>query len=156
MPYKNAAVDKMRRAPLRTRNRAFVTEVNARTFCAHCGKQPIEWHNPEHMLPGRKPYRLSQMVWRCRSIAAIQTELDRCTPLCRRCHMIEDGRLAQFVQAGVPQRGGRQRSTAPCSECGRAYWPLRRGLCSRCSDRKRPQRRVADRQQRPEGGEAGR
>lgn len=110
------------------RNRAFVAEVNARTVCAHCGAQPVEWHNPEHVELNRKRFRISAMAGATRSLAAIQNEMSRCTPLCRRCHMAEDGRLRAFI-ASAPHPVQRPK---PCSECGREYKPLRRGLCSPC------------------------
>lgn len=122
------------------RNLAFITEVNARTTCAHCGIQPIEWHNPEHVLPGRALYRIGHMVRTVRAIAAIQAELDRCTPLCRRCHMIEDGRLRKFKQmASKPKPRG---PMLPCANCLRLAKPLRRDLCSTCSSRQRYYRKT--------------
>lgn len=120
-------------------NRAFIRELNVRTFCAHCGAQPIEWHNPEHVNPSRQRYRISDMVQSPRSIAAIKAEIARCTPLCRRCHMAEDGRLRNFlVMAALPKTKPAQ----PCVECGRVYKPLRRGLCGPCSGRQRYYRKT--------------
>jgi hypothetical protein len=87
----------IRAARALARNRAFIAEVNARTVCAHCGAQPVEWHNPEHVELNRQSFRIGKMVARCRSIQSIQEELTRCIPLCRRCHMKEDGRLTTFV-----------------------------------------------------------
>jgi hypothetical protein len=52
--------------------------------------------------------------------------------LCRRCHMEIDGRLAKF-SALKP----RIKDPSPCSECGKVYKPLRRGLCHACNERKR-------------------
>ena len=120
---------------IRERNRAFVNEVNARTVCAHCGKQSVEWHSPEHVAPGRGYRRIANMARANYTTAQIQAEMDRCTPLCRRCHMAEDGRLERLIRAGqvAPKK---PRSTDPCSECDRAYWPLRRGLCNACRQRK--------------------
>ena len=111
----------------------YVGEINARTVCANCGAQPIEWHNPEHVLQGRSHRRISRLVHIGAAKQTIQTEIDRCTPLCRRCHMIEDGRMQRFVDA----KGARGRRTPiqKCQECTREYKPLRRGLCSRCYDR---------------------
>lgn len=102
---------KGQRARAQNRNRAFVDAANARTVCAHCGAQPIEWHNPEHVLLGRQLMRISAMASTTRTTEAIQAEMDRCTPLCRRCHMVEDGRMKRFVEAG----GGRfpKKAVAP-------------------------------------------
>ena len=118
------------------RARAFVDEVNARTVCAHCGASKIEWHNPEHVLPGRHLYRISAMVCRGRTIEEIKAELVRCTPLCRRCHMWEDGRLKAFVANADQVRARKVASPGkPCIECTVISKPLRRGLCKRCSSR---------------------
>lgn len=89
----------------RRRNQAFVKEVNARTFCAHCGAQPVEWHNPDHVEKNRQTYRIGFMTRTTRSLAAIQAEMDQCTPLCRRCHMKEDGRLRGFADKRYVGRG---------------------------------------------------
>ena len=124
-------------ASARARNHAFIDELNARTICAHCGAQPIEWHNPEHVKLNRQGFRISSLVGAGISINLIEKELERCTPLCRRCHMEEDGRLPVFVAAGP-------RSTQPpkpCGECGQPYKPLRRGLCRPCY-RARPEEKA--------------
>ncbi len=100
--------DRERDARTRAIARAFVKEVNARTVCAHCGAKKIEWHNPEHVELNRQSYRISRLVGTARSIEVIKAEMARCTPLCRRCHMKEDGRLKRFVEA----RGGRKERKA--------------------------------------------
>lgn len=122
----------------RARNVAFVAEVNARTFCAHCGAQPIEWHNPDHVALGLQLHRIGEMARRAYAIETIRAEMARCTPLCRRCHMAEDGRLQQFVTAGgsrMPK--GSSLPPKPCTECARLSKPLRRGLCGACYARGR-------------------
>ena len=53
--------------------------------------------------------------------------------LCRRCHMIVDGRLERFVSA--PRRA--PQPPKPCAECHRPYKPLSRGLCHTCYERQR-------------------
>lgn len=129
---------KKQRGLIRERNRAFITDLNARTVCAHCSKQPIEWHNPEHVLLGRQLHRIGKLVASTSSISTIQAEIDRCTPLCRRCHMIEDGRMRQFmVHALLPKA----QPPKPCAECDRLYKPLRRGLCDPCYGRQLKQQR---------------
>lgn len=122
----------------RARNRAFVAEINGRTVCARCGKQPIEWHNTEHVELNRRGFRISSMVADGSSVERIQMEMARCTPLCRRCHMAEDGRLQKFVaDAGGRLPSGLSLLPKPCSQCERLFKPLRRGLCERCYDRQR-------------------
>lgn len=109
MPYKDLATAKAGEARLRARSRAFISEINARTFCDNCGAQPVEWHNPDHVALGRRHYRIGDMASRCRTIAAITAEMARCTPLCRRCHMAADGRLKSFVDSGGARRRARPR-----------------------------------------------
>ena len=120
--------------------RAFVDELNGRTVCAHCGAQPVEWHNPEHVELRRETYRIGQMITFWRSVQEIEAELRRCTPLCRRCHMVEDGRIMNL------NRGRPVQEPKPCTVCLRPSKPLRRGLCSKCSSRARYYRKT-------EGGE---
>jgi hypothetical protein len=70
--------------------RGCVAIIRDRTFCARCGKQPIEWHNPEH---DKHPlHRVTELVARGYSLERIQDEIAVSTPLCRACHMKEDGR----------------------------------------------------------------
>lgn len=125
----------------RVRNRAYVAEINARTFCAHCGEQPIEWHNPEHVELSRQRYRISDMVNTARSIAAIVAEMARCTPLCRRCHMAEDGRLSTSIENLVKARHARRSVPLPCLECKETRMLYARGLCKRCY-RHQPEQRA--------------
>ena len=112
------------------RNRAYMADLKARTVCAHCGAQPVDWHNPEHVELNRRRFRIGTMAGKGQSIAAIESELARCTPLCRRCHMAEDGRLAALAS----RRPGSQMKTParPCAKCQRPYKPLRKGLCASC------------------------
>lgn len=129
MPYKRTNIE----------GRAFVAALNARTVCAHCGGQPVEWHNPEHVELQRKMFRVSNLVASRFPISKIQAEIDRCTPLCRRCHMREDGRLRAFV---LLARSRKIQPPKPCTTCGRPSKPLRRGLCSRCETRIRRARKA--------------
>lgn len=114
----------------RVRNRAFVDALRARTFCAHCGAQPVDWHNPEHVELNRPHMRISQMVGKARAIAAIEAEVARCTPLCRRCHMAEDGRLKRLVEQARQPRV--LKPPVPCITCGFVSRPKAHGLCARC------------------------
>ena len=120
----------IRAAETRKRNRAYVSEINARTVCAHCGSQPVEWHNPDHAKQGKDHQRIARLIGKCRSIAFIQAEIDRCTPLCRRCHMAEDGRLESFRAQAKAQE--RRKPPRPCVECSRLVTVTRHGRCSRC------------------------
>lgn len=120
------------RQQARERNRAFVTELNARTFCAHCGAQPIEWHNPEHVELNRRHFQIGALVRSTRSIAAIEAEISRCTPLCRRCHMTEDGRMNVFMRHALAPKG---QPPKPCIDCEKPAKPLRKGRCVGCDRR---------------------
>ncbi len=131
--------------PYAIRNLAFVAEVNAQTFCAHCGAQPIEWHNPEHVELNRRQFRIGSMAHRHYSIKAIEAEMRRCTPLCRRCHMAEDGRLHRLVTHTRPPLKTACLKGHPYDEAN-TYWfpgsetrPPRRA-CRAC-DREWKQRR---------------
>ena len=115
--------------------RAYVSAVNAATFCAECGAQPVEWHNPEHVEMNRQGYRISSMVARGRTVRAIRAEMARCTPLCRRCHMTVDGRMRALVARMSQPR--EQLPPKPCSDCARPYKPLRNGRCNPCYKRGR-------------------
>ncbi len=130
MPYLDP---KEGRSRIRARNVAFVAKINARTVCAHCGAQPVEWHNPEHVELGRKLFRIGHLVGGA-SLKSIETEMARCTPLCRRCHMREDGRMRGFM---VQATRAKTQPPKPCRECGELAKPLRRGFCARCDDRRR-------------------
>lgn len=118
--------------------RAYVDAVNEATYCAECGAQPVEWHNPEHVEMNRQGYRISSMVARGRTVDAIRAEMARCTPLCRRCHMTVDGRMRALVARMSQPR--EQQPPKPCSECTRPYKPLRNGRCNPCYLRGRRQK----------------
>jgi deoxycytidylate deaminase len=109
---------------------AFVEAVAAKTYCAHCGAQPVEWHHPEH--PEKPHFRVSSLRAQGNTIARIQREMDRCTPLCRSCHMREDGRLELLRTAGPYKKGVTYVPPKPCVECGKLTKPTRRGRCQWC------------------------
>jgi len=50
----------------------------------------VEWHRDAHIDRPRR--RIGYMVGHY-SRAAVEAELALCTPYCRRCHMVADGRL---------------------------------------------------------------
>lgn len=112
---------------------AFLADIKPQTFCAHCGAQPIDWHNPEDIERHRRHFQIGFMASSGRTIAAIQAEIARCIPLCRRCHMIEDGRMRSFIARAPHIRA----AVKPCGACGSPFKPLRRGLCKRCDARRR-------------------
>ena len=121
---------KQRRIECREIATAFVNEVNARTVCAECGDQPVEWHNDDH--PEYPNKRVSSLRTQGASIQRIQAEMDRCTPLCRLCHMKADGRLDALRSSQPHQKGQIYVPPQPCSDCGRPAKPLRRGRCNHC------------------------
>jgi hypothetical protein len=57
--------------------------------------------------------------------------------LCRRCHMVRDGRLAEAAGRAAAVAQLARTEPSPCRQCARVAKPLRGGLCSRCYDRKR-------------------
>lgn len=79
------------------RAKAYVAAVRAKTFCRLCGLQPVEWHNTEHEQEPLR--RIANMVNRGCTAVRIQAEIDRCDPLCRRCHMALDGRTKNLKAA---------------------------------------------------------
>jgi hypothetical protein len=84
--------------------------------CEHCGKPATDRHhkddNPLNNDPGN-------------------VEI-----LCRRCHMIADGRIKEFVKAGGSRAPGgsksRDKPIKSCMICGRFWKYLRKGRCSAC------------------------
>lgn len=108
----------------------FVEKINTKTCCAHCGEQPVEWHNPDHV---EKPNsRVSSLRTQGASVERIQMEMDSCIPLCRICHMIEDGRLDSLRKSQPYQLGEIYVPPLPCSCCFRLSKPLRRKMCTGC------------------------
>jgi hypothetical protein len=124
-----------RRAERRRVATAYVEAVNANTVCADCGGGPIEWHHPDH--PSQPNSRVSSLRAQGATVERIRREMERCTPLCRSCHMKADGRAAALF-AAQPNQPGVSHPPKPCRKCGLPYKPLRRGLCARCYGRKPP------------------
>lgn len=122
-----------------TRNRAYVAARREETVCARCGAQPIDWHGEHHHAQPKR--RLFEMANHDYALQTIADEIARCTPLCRRCHMAEDGRMQRFVEAGMGWRSV-PKAVQPCQQCQRLYKPLRHNLCARCYERQyRPGRK---------------
>lgn len=110
----------------------FVTEVNSQTHCAHCDGQPIEWHREGHEQQPNA--RVSSLRTQGSSIERIQREMDVCMPLCRSCHMKEDGRSVALRSAAPHQKGQLYVVARSCDRCGRMAKPLRKGNCWSCSE----------------------
>lgn len=123
------------RAP-RTREaeqrKALVSQIRANTYCARCGAQPIDWHHESH--PQNVERRICRMAATGKSESDILDEIARCTPLCRTCHMIVDGRLEALVQ-----RERKHKPPRPCICCGVMMTPhtIRKEMCTRCAAKAR-------------------
>lgn len=77
--------------------------------CEKCGNPATDRHHKDGNTLNNKPRNI--------------------IPLCRRCHMIEDGRLARLRL--VPHY---TTDPSPCSICSKLSKPLRRGRCHRCNE----------------------
>lgn len=114
--------------------REYVDATRASTYCAHCGGQPIEWHHDDHLT--NENQRVARLTALGFPIERIRQEIEKCTPLCRSCHMREDGRL-EALQAARPYQKDYSAPPKPCINCGKPAKPLRKGLCNACNHRKR-------------------
>jgi hypothetical protein len=104
MPKKDKAAVRAADAERRARNRAYVAEIRAHTFCARCGAQPVDFHCAEH--DEHPDHRVTRLVGNGSAIERIAREIALCEPLCRRCHMHQDGRIVSFLNS---RKEGRQR-----------------------------------------------
>ena len=112
----------------------YVNRINRIAVCRECGAQPVEWHNPDHI---NKPNnRISSLRSQGASILRIMQEFSECIPLCRRHHMIEDGRLAKLMESSPQKLGKTYTEPSPCVCCGKIYKPLRNNMCSSCDNHK--------------------
>ena len=102
--------------------------------CRICGKMPIEWHNPEH--DGHSHRRISSLVNRGSYISVLE-EIRKSIPLCRSCHMKEDGRLAELKKNQPHKQGKIYVGKQPCVCCSKNSKPLRNGLCYNCYEKHR-------------------
>lgn len=125
----------MSRAIKRAVATEFVKQVNRSTVCVNCGAQPVDWHHDDH--PQRPNSRVSSLRAQGASIPRIQREMDRCTPLCRKCHMQADGRAAALFAAQPNQPGSVLVPPLPCVECGKPAKPRRKHRCYSCYERQR-------------------
>lgn len=112
--------------------RNFLAEVRAKTFCKACGSQPVDFHRQEHEIDGN--LRVSRMAARGHPIDVIQAEIDKCTALCRSCHMKEDGRLDTLSSSCPNQKGVVLVGPVPCKICKTPTKPTWQGMCRRCYD----------------------
>lgn len=66
----------------------YVKLLKQQLRCSDCGIEDyrvIEFH---HVNPNEKEYLVSDLVRHGASIKTIQSEIDKCTPLCANCHRI--------------------------------------------------------------------
>jgi hypothetical protein len=115
-----------RRSHLRAIATEYVNLVAVSTGCARCGGIPIEWHREHH--PKHPNSRVSSLRTQGASIERIQREMDSCIPLCRTCHMNEDGRLAALHAAKPRQKGAVITRPSPCLCCARPTKPFGRDV----------------------------
>lgn len=107
------------------RNINYVTEKRNATVCAHCGKQPIEWHDPDGTHTSTRPYKQVGFLTHSHvSIATIDTEIARCVPLCKSCHLkiTKSGSLThcKHGHARTPENTIiRPNGWTECKECAR-------------------------------------
>lgn len=110
----------------------FLAIIESNTPCQNCGGKPIEWHNNSH--PDKPNNRVSSLRTQGCSIERIQREIAICTPLCRRCHMKLDGRLASLLSKSPYKIGRVYVPPRPCLCCGVNTKRTRNGMCSTCDN----------------------
>lgn len=88
--------------PRRAAAREYVDGLRKTTTCAACGQPMRDWHNPEHVHSPHQ--RIANMVTHGVPISEITAEIAVCIPLCRACHMREDGRLEQLQKTQFLKR----------------------------------------------------
>jgi hypothetical protein len=84
--------------------RVFMWRVRRETVCVQCGRQPVDFHSDAHLTQPRS--RISNLVSRGATIGRIMRELQRCMPLCRRCHVALDGRMERIRAARRSAQAG--------------------------------------------------
>jgi hypothetical protein len=97
--------DKATKEAGRARARSMYEIIN----CEKCGKPAVDRHHKDGNTLNNKPSNI--------------------IPLCRRCHMKEDGRLERFKKS--PRN---KKSPKPCVNCSRVVKVTRHGRCSKCSE----------------------
>lgn len=79
--------------------------------CELCSKKAVDRHHKDGNTGNNKLSNIQQ--------------------LCRKCHMLVDGRLEAFRQ--IAGKSTPIVPASPCSHCRTVYKPLRLGLCAACS-----------------------
>lgn len=102
--------------------------------CSHCGAtdKTIDWHGEHH--PQKPNFRVSSLRTQGASIDRIKKEIEICIPLCRSCHMKEDGRLKNLFTTQPRQKGSVITEPSPCSCCGKLTKPMRNRMCVTCDN----------------------
>lgn len=85
--------------------------------CDSCGKPAFDRHHRDGNTGNNEPFNIGV--------------------LCRRCHMLEDGRLQRFIEMARAPKLHLMTPPKPCATCGKPSKPLRRGDCHACNERKR-------------------
>ena len=112
----------------KARDTAYLRALRAETRCIRCGAQPVEFHHDDH--PEHPTRRVGFLAHRGASLRRIQAEIARCEALCRRCHMLVDGRIGQS-----------RKEPRPCTQCGRPMMAVTRRICVNCAASNRYYRR---------------
>lgn len=70
--------------------RRWFKDYKSKCVCVHCGaSQNIEFHH----CKGHKTMKIAAMVRKAVSIEELKREIDKCIPLCSKCHKVETARL---------------------------------------------------------------
>jgi hypothetical protein len=112
--------------------RIFVDHIRANTICENCGKQPIEYHRPEHEENSND--RVAHLVALGFSIDRIKMEIALCKPLCRSCHMKEDGRIERLHDNCPNKKGMELVPPIHCIKCNKLTKPTWKKMCRSCYD----------------------
>lgn len=98
--------------------RARAQRMFALTICERCGEADARDRHHRDGNTGNN----------CRKNIAI---------LCRRCHMIEDGRLLKLKKLAKHNSEVRRKPPRPCRTCNRVATQFWRGECHRCNEYRR-------------------
>lgn len=112
--------------------------INARRGENHGGWKGDAATVKSGRMRARKNYRQLGTCERCGTPATdrhhrngntLDNSQENIAHLCRRCHMIVDGRLDRFRAINPPPKAPK-----PCAVCGRPSKPLRKGRCHACNE----------------------
>ena len=115
--------------------RLHVEEIRTKTVCSSCGEsKAIDFHHKDH--PRYPSHRISQLIWEGVSLDRIDREIEKCTALCRRCHLVLDGRLENLKKVNPHYKihVGPQRYCRFCEKPCKILWE---GLCRSCFEHER-------------------